>query len=104
MNRAWAFYRRSTDMQELSIEAQRRECRSFAEARGWEIVREFIPAKGYASGLSIERDSVFREMLGLAESREHGVEFLIVYDVSRFGRLQPEAKIYWEQHLKRNGI
>jgi DNA invertase Pin-like site-specific DNA recombinase len=102
--KAWAFYRRSTDMQELSIEAQRRDCRAFAEARGWEIVREFSPTKGYASGLSIERDSVFREMANLAQSSQHGVEFLLVYDVSRFGRIQPESKIYWEQHFKRNGI
>jgi DNA invertase Pin-like site-specific DNA recombinase len=102
--KAWGFYRRSTDMQELSIDAQRRECRAFAEGRGWEIVREFVPVKGYSSGLSIERDSVFREMVNLAECHEHGVEFLIVYDVSRFGRIQPESKIYWEQHFKRNGI
>jgi len=103
MDKAWAFYRRSTDRQELSIEDQRRECRSFSQARGWEIVREFVPAKGYASGLTIERDATFQEMVRLAEVRGHGVQYLIVYDVSRFGRLITDAKIYWEQRFKKHG-
>ena len=54
MSHVWAFYRRSTDKQELSISDQRRECQAFAAAHGWEIVREFIPSKGYASGLTID--------------------------------------------------
>ncbi len=101
--RAWGFYRRSTDHQELSIDDQRRECRAFAERRGWQIVREFVPAKGYASGLSIERDPTFKEMVVAAETRDHGVEYLIIYDVSRFGRLITEEKIYWEQRFKKHG-
>src|SRR5229473_1433481 len=102
MENAWAFYRRSTDKQELSIDDQRRECRAFAVARGWEIIREFTPANGYASGLSIERDSVFQDMVRAAESRSHGVRYLVVYDVSRFGRLITEEKIYWEQRFKKH--
>src|SRR5579872_1921426 len=104
VERAWAFYRRSTNMQELSIEDQRRECHAFAAGRGWDIVREFAPSKGYASGLSIERDATFQEMVRLAESRAHGVQFLVVYDVSRFGRIAQEDKIGWEWHFKRCGI
>ena len=103
MEIAWAFYRRSTNRQELSIEDQRRDCRAFAEARGWQIIREFIPAKGYASGLSIERDPTFKEMVRLAEAGHHGVQKLLVYDVSRFGRLVTDEKIYWEQRFKKHG-
>ena len=33
----------------------------------------------------------------------NGVRHLIVYDVSRFGRLQPEDKIYWERRFKKQG-
>jgi DNA invertase Pin-like site-specific DNA recombinase len=100
---AWAFYRRSTNRQELSIEDQRRECRAFADARSWQIVREFIPTKGYASGLSIERDPTFQEMVRLAETGGHSVRWLVIYDVSRFGRLVTEEKIYWEQRFKKHG-
>jgi DNA invertase Pin-like site-specific DNA recombinase len=103
MIKAWAFYRRSTDKQELSIEDQRRECSAFATAQGWQIVQEFTPAKGYASGLTIDRDPEFQRMLRLAEVGDHGAAFLLVYDVSRFGRLNPEEKIYWEQRFKKDG-
>src|SRR5438105_4034609 len=96
MEKAWAFYRRSTDKQELSIEDQRRECQAFAARMSWQIVREFEPAKGWGSGLTIDQDPSFQEMVRLAEQDGHGVSHLLVYDVSRFGRLQPEDKIYWE--------
>jgi DNA invertase Pin-like site-specific DNA recombinase/DNA-binding transcriptional MerR regulator len=103
MENAWAFYRRSTDRQELSIDDQRRECRAFAAARGWHIVREFEPRKGFGSGLTIDRDPAFQEMVALAELGGHGVRHLVVYDVSRFGRLQQEDKIYWERRFKKQG-
>lgn len=104
MERAWTFYRRSTDKQELSIEDQRRECRAFAAAQGWTIVREFQPPKGFASGQTIDRDPVFKEMLTLADRPGHGIRRLVVYDVSRFGRLPPKRKIYYQEHLAMRGI
>ncbi len=102
--KAWAFYRRSTDRQELSIADQRRECREFAASRGWEIVREFEPIKGWGSGLTIDHDPSFKEMVRLAENGAHGISYLVVYDVSRFGRLDPQMKLYWETHFRRQGI
>lgn len=105
MSHVWAFYRRSTDKQELSISDQRRECQAFAAAHGWEIVREFIPSKGYASGLTIDRDSTFLEMIRMAEAGGHGIQNLLVYDTSRFGRLAAKRKIFWEEYLSvRGGI
>lgn len=104
MKKAWAFYRRSTEKQEVSVDDQRRACEKKAEEMGVEIVREFVPAKGYASGLTIDRDSAFMEMVRLAETKAHGVELMIVYDVSRFGRLPPKEKFYWEEHFRRCGI
>lgn len=103
MTKAWAFYRRSTDKQELSIEDQRREVHAYAKQQGWQVIREFEPHLGYGSGLTIDRDRSFLEMVRLAEQEVHGAEFLLVYDVSRFGRLQPEDKIYWERRFKRQG-
>jgi len=71
--------------------------------RGWQIVREFQPHLGYGSGLTIDRDPAFLEMARVAEQESHGAKYLVVYDVSRFGRLQPEDKIYWERRFKRQG-
>src|SRR5712692_8360542 len=104
MDQAWAFYRRSTNLQELSIEDQRRECETFASARGWKIVREFVPSRGYASGMSIDRDATFLEMIASAEQGRHSARYLLAYDVSRFGRLPAKLKIYYEQHFLRFGI
>lgn len=101
---AWAFYRRSTDRQEVSLEMQAEKCREKAAALGLKIVREFVPAKGYASGLTIDRDAAFVQMVRLAQAGGHGVTHLLVYNVSRFGRLAVEDKIYWEQCFKRAGI
>jgi site-specific DNA recombinase len=103
MENAWAFYRRSTGKQELSIEDQRHEAHAFALQRAWQIVREFEPIKGWGSGLTIDQDPTFQEMIRLAETGGHGVRYLIVYDVSRFGRLVTEEKIYWEQRFKKHG-
>lgn len=103
MEKAWAFYRRSTDKQELSIEDQRNEVRAYAQQRGWQIVREFEPRLGYGSGLTIDRDPAFLEMSRVAEQEPHGAKYLVVYDVSRFGRLEPEDKIYWERRFKKQG-
>jgi DNA invertase Pin-like site-specific DNA recombinase len=103
MENAWAFYRRSTDRQELSLEDQRRECHAFATARGWQIVREFEPSKSWGSGLTIDQDPSFQEMIRAAERGGHSVRHLVVYDVSRFGRLITEEKIYWEQRFKKHG-
>jgi len=104
MENVWAFYRRSTDKQELSIDDQRRECQAFAARNNWQIVREFEPRQGYGSGLTIDRDESFLEMIRLAERGGHGIRFLVVYDVSRFGRLPAKLKIYYEQHFQRFGI
>src|SRR5260370_25286429 len=101
MDEAWACYRRSTNLKELYIEDQRHECETFASARGWKIVREFVPARGYASGMSIDRDATFFEMIAFAEQGRHNNRYLLVYDVSRFGRLPAKLKIYYEQHFLR---
>ena len=102
--KAWTFYRRSTEKQEVSVEDQRRICQKRAEELGLEIVREFVPSRGYASGLTIDRDGAFIEMTRLAESKTHGVGVLLIYDVSRFGRLPPKEKFYWEEHFRRCGV
>lgn len=104
MDKAWAFYRRSTDKQELSISDQRAACLSKATDMRSIIAVEFVPLKGYGSGKTIEQDSEFQRMAKLAESKDHGVKWLFIHDVSRLGRMHPQAKFYWQEHFRRNGI
>lgn len=104
MNKAWAFYRRSTDKQELSIDDQRKACEKKAQELDCVIVKEFTPLKGFASGLTIEKDESFKEMVRKAHEPGHGIRYLLIYDVSRFGRGDPRTKTYFEEHFRRGGI
>lgn len=104
MNKAWAFYRRSTDKQELSIPDQRAACIKKAGEMNAIITCEFVPLKSYASGKTIEKDSEFQRMAKLAEANDHGVKLIFVHDVSRFGRMPPQSKFYWQEHFRRHGI
>lgn len=104
MDGAWAFYRRSTAQQELSIDDQRKKCVEYAAELNCVIRKEFVPAKGYASGLSIEYDAAFQEMVRLAETTEHGIKYLIIHDVSRMGRMEAPVKTFWEVRFSRVGI
>jgi DNA invertase Pin-like site-specific DNA recombinase len=54
--------------------------------------------------MSIDRDSTFLEMIASAEQGRHSARYLVVYDVSRFGRLPAKLKIYYEQHFLRFGL
>lgn len=104
MNKAWAFYRRSTDKQELSIPDQRAACIKKAGEMSAIITCEFVPLKSYASGKTVEKDSEFQRMAKLAESNDHGVKLILIHDVSRFGRMPPQSKFYWQEHFRRHGI
>lgn len=104
MEPAWAFYRRSKDDQELSIPDQRKKCEEKAAEKGCVISLEFQSDVGFSSGLSIEHDREFLRMVRVAEGRKHGVRYLFIHDVSRFGRIRAPSKIFWEERLRRAGI
>jgi DNA invertase Pin-like site-specific DNA recombinase len=99
---AYALYRRSTSHQDLSIEEQRAEVMAWAEAHGYEIIREF---RDDASGLDTARRREFQALLDLcsdARRREAGI--VLCYDVSRFSRLDPDEAAFHEHSLRRAGV
>ena len=99
---AYALYRRSRKHQDLSIEEQRQEIRRWAEQHGYAIVREFADDR---SGLDTERRSGFRGLLEICSSAGRGeADVVLVYDVSRFSRLEPDEAAYHEHSLKRAGV
>ncbi len=86
--RAVAYYRHSAqDRQENSVEIQQDQVRQFARENDIEIIREF--ADRGKSGLSTEGRDGFNEMIrDYIEGGKEAFEFVLVLDVSRWGRYQ----------------
>lgn len=84
--RCYIYVRVSTSMQVdgYSLEAQRDRLIKFAEFQGMEVVREYCDAG--KSGKNISGRPEFSQMLqDVAEDRD-GVDFVLVFKLSRFGR------------------
>ncbi len=86
--RAVAYYRHSAqDRQENSVEIQQDQVRAFARENDIDIVDEF--ADRGKSGLSTEGRLEFQEMIReYIEGNRHEIDFVLVLDVSRWGRFQ----------------
>ena len=57
------------------------------------------------SGLDTERRSGFRGLLEMCSDPRRGeADVVLVYDVSRFSRLEPDEAAYHEHTLKRAGV
>ncbi len=85
--RAAAYYRHSAqDRQENSVEIQQDQVRQFAEDNTIEIVEEYID-RG-KTGLITEGREAFQRMLHDVETGKHQFDYVLVLDVSRWGRYQ----------------
>lgn len=86
-SRAIAYYRHSAqDRQENSIPIQRDQVRQFAAENGVEIIKEF--ADHGKSGLSTEGRDNFKRMLEMVIETSIEFKYILVLDVSRWGRFQ----------------
>jgi site-specific DNA recombinase len=84
--KCYTYIRVSTSMQVegYSLEAQRERLTKFADFQGIEVVREYCDAG--KSGKNITGRPEFSQMLNdVAEDRD-GVNFILVFKLSRFGR------------------
>ncbi len=99
MKKAVIYARYSSERQtEQSIEGQIRDCRSFAEAEGIEIIGEYIDRA--ISGTTDNRPD-FQRMI--ADSRHGDFEAVIVYKLDRFARNRYDSAVY-KSKLKKNGV
>lgn len=100
--KAVAYYRHSAqDRQENSIPIQREQVRKFAGEHGVEIVREF--ADHGKSGLSTEGRDGFNEVLRLVADPAHEFDYVLVLDVSRWGRFQDtDMSAYYRGYCKKH--
>jgi len=86
-SKAISYYRHSAqDRQENSIPIQREQVRQFAAENGIEIIKEF--ADHGKSGLSTEGRDNFKRMLEMVIDTNVEFKYILVLDVSRWGRFQ----------------
>lgn len=79
-----AYYRNSGKVNEVSIERQRAEVRSYAAQRGWTILAEYIDTNKSGSK-ETEKRTAFARMVAAAGRGDFNA--ILVWDSSRFGRL-----------------
>ena len=93
----------STEHQKYSTENQSDVIRSYAAARGIEIVRSY--ADQGKSGLRLDGRDALKRLIEVVESGQADFQAILVYDVSRWGRFQDaDESAYYEYICKRAGI
>lgn len=80
------YIRKSTDMQQHSLENQNEYIRKYARDHGMRVVRTYTdPAK---SGIGLKGRDGLRALIQDVFSEDRDFESVLVYDVSRWGRFQ----------------
>ncbi|MBV9559202.1 MAG: recombinase family protein [Bradyrhizobium sp.] len=101
--RAAQYVRMSTDKQKYSTQNQKDAIASYAAHRGLTIVRTYSDEG--RSGLNISRRDALRALIEDVKSGNPGFEFILVYDVSRWGRFQDaDESAYYEFICKEAGV
>jgi len=97
------YVRMSTEHQRYSTDNQRTAIRSYAERRGYEIVRTY--ADEGKSGLNLGGRLALQELLQDVEAGQAHFRAVLVYDVSRWGRFQdPDEAATYELRCRRAGV
>ena len=98
------YIRVSTDKQEeLSPDAQIREGRAFAQKNHITIPDDYIFRDDGISGRKAQKRPAFQQLIGLAKSKEHPIDCIIVWKFSRFARNQEESIVY-KSLLQKNKV
>lgn len=99
-----AYIRVSTENQdEYSPEAQRRLILDYAKKHDIVISKEHIFEDIGVSGTKADKREAFQSMIGLAKSKEHPIDIILVWKFSRFARNQEESILY-KSLLKRSNV
>ena len=101
--RAAQYVRMSTDHQRYSTENQAAVIASYAERRGFEIVRTYEDSG--KSGLNLSGRKELQRLLTDVEGSKTDFVAVLAYDVSRWGRFQDaDESAYYEYVCRRAGI
>ena len=97
------YVRESTGHQQSSTQNQADMIKAYADAHGMEIVRTY--ADEGKSGLSIGGRASRTNLIADIEAGNFDFSIILVYDVSRWGRLQNmDESAYYENICRRAGI
>jgi len=99
---AVGYLRRSTDRQEQSIGDQRRVIEGYAANNGYDVLEYYIDDA--ISGASSEARASFLRLIQDAKHRDCPFQFVLVYDIKRFGRVDNDEAGYYRYQLRRNGV
>jgi prevent-host-death family protein len=101
--RAAQYVRMSTEHQKYSLDNQSAAIALYAAAHGIGIVRSFSDSG--KSGLRVNGREALQDLLRIVESGKADFAFILVYDVSRWGRfLDADESAHYEYLCKRAGI
>ena len=101
--RAAQYVRMSTDLQQYSIQNQADIIATYAESRGLTIVRNY--ADEGRSGLNVGGREAIRRLIGDVQAGRADFDYILVYDVSRWGRFQDaDESAYYEYICKEAGL
>lgn len=101
--RAAAYVRMSTEHQQYSTSNQMEVIEAYARDRGVQIVKIFSDEG--KSGLSLKGRSHLVTMIEVVESGTASFDWILVYDVSRWGRFQnADESAYYEYICWKSGI
>jgi len=100
--KASVYARVSSDSQDvdLSISAQLRAVRDYANKQGYEIVREYVDEA--ESGRNASRPA-FQEMIGIAKTKNPPFTVILVWKLNRFSRSRVDS-VTFKMLLKSKGI
>lgn len=100
ITRAVIYARYSSDNQrEESIEGQVRECRLFAERKGYTVIKEYTDRA--ISGKRADNRPKFQQMI--SDSAKGEFDVIIVWKIDRFSRDKYDSVIY-KSKLNKNGV
>jgi DNA invertase Pin-like site-specific DNA recombinase len=101
--RAAQYVRMSTDHQKYSTENQAAAIAAYALERNLAIVQTYID--NGRSGLRISNRKGLQGLIGDVQERRANFDFILVYDVSRWGRFQDiDESAYYEFICKKAGV
>src|SRR5271157_5731807 len=102
MKIAVGYLRCSTDMQDGSIEQQKKAIEVWAKANAYKVIDWFVDDG--KSGTSFEQRPAFMRLKNRVETSPN-FEYVLVYDESRWGRAEdPRESTYWKFHFKKHRV
>ncbi len=96
------YLRRSTDRQEQSIGDQRKAIQAYAVLKVFEFLDFYIDDA--ISGASSEGRASFLKLIADAQRESCPFQYVLVYDVKRFGRVDNDEAGFYRYQLRKNGV